>query len=586
MAVGSALMKLGLHMDSLRQQQQRRQAHVSYPCSQPAWWFGFGGYTVGAILHIIALGFAPASVLAPMNSVGLIANAIAAATILKERFGWLEGVSTAGTVLGVSLCAVASFLPHNAQQSSSDDSRYPGLWCWRDPWYLTFLGVCIVCGFSALLYVHNEETKVLEGQDRLLEDTHKMVELKNVHPLNISNQTIDEEDRHPVDSSGINRSLIGSGAVDITPPSLLDPSDLENGLPKYPRPIGVTYGFMAGLVGAQCVLQVKELVGCIQYSMDYADIWNCPQPYLSLIFLLLAVWLQIHFLNLGLARGDATLVVPTYYIFWTFFGTLGGFTKFHEVEGFSRLAGVIFSIGFALTIACIGILAVQEMTNLRRFVDERVPDMPEEQMDLATQEMQDKQLGSQVSLAMGLFPFSMLGRTIGRKRFRPLYQRFRRTRSTASDTALGDAHGEYTGANPHSPVAPYTLPHSLHLYRSPHEQPFMTRDIQQTGSPHRHLMPQTAHLLEPPPPDRTTTAARDSSRSKQVRWQPTGRHTEEEEGEGGDDVRKVRRMPRDGGALWERIPLEDEEEEQTEGRYSDRLVGGCSLGQARSLSTG
>lgn len=37
---------------------------------------------------------------------------------------------------------------------------------------------------------------------------------------------------------------------------------------------------------------------------------------------------QIHFLNLGLARGDATTIVPTYYVVWTFFGTLGGTSCF------------------------------------------------------------------------------------------------------------------------------------------------------------------------------------------------------------------------------------------------------------------
>ncbi|KFG50204.1 DUF803 domain-containing protein [Toxoplasma gondii p89] len=124
-----------------------------------------------------------------------------------------------------------------------------------------------------------------------------------------------------------------------------------------------------------------------------------------------AVFLKIHFLNLGLARGEATLVVPTYYVSWTFFGTLGGFAKFHEIQGFSVGAIILFGLGFGLTILCIAILAVQEMTVLRRYVDERVPDLPEAELDLPTQELQEQQLAKQVTLAMGLFPFSMLGRT-------------------------------------------------------------------------------------------------------------------------------------------------------------------------------
>lgn len=82
-----------------------------------------------------------------------------------------------------------------------------------------------------------------------------------------------------------------------------------------------------------------------------------------------------------------------------------------------------------------------------------------------TQELQEQQLAKQVTLAMGLFPFSMLGRTVGRRRFRPLYQRFRRTRSTASDTALNDSYGELTLSSA-GVMAAYTLPHNLHFNRS------------------------------------------------------------------------------------------------------------------------
>lgn len=39
----------------------------------------------------------------------------------------------------------------------------------------------------------------------------------------------------------------------------------------------------------------------------------------------------MHFLNLGLARGDATVVIPAYYVSWTVFGTLGGTKKDHGV---------------------------------------------------------------------------------------------------------------------------------------------------------------------------------------------------------------------------------------------------------------
>ena len=41
-----------------------------------------------------------------------------------------------------------------------------------------------------------------------------------------------------------------------------------------------------------------------------------------------------------------------------------GFAKFHEVQGFSAGALVLFGLGFGLTAICIILLAVQEMRNL------------------------------------------------------------------------------------------------------------------------------------------------------------------------------------------------------------------------------
>lgn len=82
----------------------------------------------------------------------------------------------------------------------------------------------------------------------------------------------------------------------------------------------------------------------------------------------------------------------------------------------------------------------------------------------ATQDLVEQRLSKRVTFAMGMFPISSLGRTAGRRRFRPVYQRFRRTRSTASDTALGDAYGELTIGST-SVAGAYTLPPNLHFPR-------------------------------------------------------------------------------------------------------------------------
>ncbi|KYK69812.1 DUF803 domain-containing protein, partial [Toxoplasma gondii TgCatPRC2] len=484
MAGGSTMMKVGIHLES------ERAKNTSILMCEPMWLGGFGAYTLGALMHVVALAFAPASVLAPMNSIGLIANAITAATVLKEPFGFQEFLFTGGTALGVTLCACATLLPHDEFVNMGSDAamfseKDVGLYSWRDPWYLAYLACCVVPGFGTLIYVNSEESAQLEEQERYMmaspRTNLKRIELARLSASQASSGAGGVEGN--VGSLGVNNSEYSAqtaqkskifrniqGGNDDSRCALLDDEDstqqqaLGRKTVVYSRCIGLCYGFLAGLTGAQCVLELKELAACFHAGMDDPTIWHHPQPYLVVVFLVASVWTQIHFLNLGLARGEATLVVPTYYVSWTFFGTLGGFAKFHEIQGFSVGAIILFALGFGLTILCIAILAVQEMTVLRRYVDERVPDLPEAELDLPTQELQEQQLAKQVTLAMGLFPFSMLGRTVGRKRFRPLYQRFRRTRSTASDTALNDSYGELTLSSA-GVVAAYTLPHNLHFNR-------------------------------------------------------------------------------------------------------------------------
>eukprot|EP00918_Siedleckia_nematoides_P046714 GHVU01102400.1.p1 GENE.GHVU01102400.1~~GHVU01102400.1.p1 ORF type:complete len:109 (-),score=7.99 GHVU01102400.1:170-496(-) len=74
MALGNALMKLGIQRES-----KRLSIMVTYPLYSSFWWSGFVCFCVGAVLHIAALAFAPASILAPLNALGLVANAALAA---------------------------------------------------------------------------------------------------------------------------------------------------------------------------------------------------------------------------------------------------------------------------------------------------------------------------------------------------------------------------------------------------------------------------------------------------------------------------------------------------------------------------
>ncbi|SBS84308.1 inner membrane complex protein, putative, partial [Plasmodium ovale curtisi] len=427
MAIANTFMKLGLS-DS----KKKKYMFTNYSCDMK-WYIGFVVYCFGSFLHIIALGFAPASTLAPMNSFGLIANAIVANIYLNEKLGKVEIISTLGIFFGISICACASFLCDTKEEIHFNPVNI--IDSWKNPWYIFYIFVSIFLSFFTLIYLNHEENKIISENEEIYA-TKRYVEL-NLY---------DEKNEDIDTGNNLNCSI--------------NTKKLSETVNAYPKTIGLSYGFLAGLIGSQCVLEIKEIVAFLNIGLTNKHIYKTPLPHLCFIFLVISIYLQIHFLNLGLTRGDATLVVPTYYVFWTFFGTLGGLVKFNEIENFNFNSILLFLFGFVLTVLFISILAVQEIAFLRKYVDKEVPDISLENLDINAQVLQNKKLSKQVILNMGLFPVSLLGTTVGRKRFRPLYERFRRTRSILSDTHIGDQHCEYSIDN--NIYNAYTLPYDIY----------------------------------------------------------------------------------------------------------------------------
>ncbi|KYO02422.1 inner membrane complex protein [Plasmodium gaboni] len=425
MAIANTFMKLGLS-DS----KKKKYMFTNYSCDMK-WYIGFIVYCFGSFLHIIALGFAPASTLAPMNSFGLIANAIVANIYLNEKLGKIELISTFGIFFGISICACASFL---CETEKVHFNPIHIIESWKNPWYIFYIFVSIFLSFFTLIYLNHEENKIIS-------ENEEIYAAKRYVELNVM-----DEKKQETEDENIN--------------SLINSKTLTEAANIYPKTIGLAYGFLAGLIGSQCVLEIKEIVAFLHIGLNNKHIYRTPLPHLCFVFLIISIYLQIHFLNLGLTRGEATLVVPTYYVFWTFFGTLGGLVKFNEIENFNFNSILLFLVGFLLTVLFISILAVQEITFLRKYVDKEVPDLPLENLDIHTQVLQNKKLSKQVILNMGLFPVSLLGTTVGRKKFRPLYERFRRTRSILSDTHIGDQHCEYSIDN--NIYNAYTLPYDIY----------------------------------------------------------------------------------------------------------------------------
>lgn len=115
----------------------------------------------------------------------------------------------------------------------------------------------------------------------------------------------------------------------------------------------VCYGGVAGTFGGQSVLLAKSTVELLKSA-----IWGQAGGYMFTQFtsyviiagLGLCLACQVHFLNGGLARFDALVVIPVYQSFWILTSVLGGIMYFEEYVSMTKLQMAMFSLGGIITI--------------------------------------------------------------------------------------------------------------------------------------------------------------------------------------------------------------------------------------------
>ena len=94
---------------------------------------------------------------------------------------------------------------------------------------------------------------------------------------------------------------------------------------------------------------VSELVKNAILTRQFNDWTTSILPYLFVVGMFATVLTNVNFLNQGLAKFDALLVVPIYQSFWNAFGITGGLVFFQEYQYMSQRDGVFYSLGIAIT---------------------------------------------------------------------------------------------------------------------------------------------------------------------------------------------------------------------------------------------
>lgn len=129
------------------------------------------------------------------------------------------------------------------------------------------------------------------------------------------------------------------------------------------------YPTLAGVFGAHSVLGAKSAIEMVKGNIS----GRSPDDIKSALFVVfilvcvVAIYLQCYFLNKGLSRADALLVVPIYQVAWVLMNTVLGMIYFRDWFTMTNTQVGIFSLGVVITLFGVYMLSLREKTPVAAF---------------------------------------------------------------------------------------------------------------------------------------------------------------------------------------------------------------------------
>lgn len=265
----------------------------------PLWVIGLLLVMLASLADVIALCFAPQSLIAPLGALTMVSNVVFAPLLLHEKIGVRDLIATAIILSGSIICVI--FGAH-------EDTIYRigelfGLFA--DPRFIAY-AVCVGVGVLSFFTM----LQIFAAQ----EERHK----------NGQGDPLTEVQRH------------------------------------WQR---FAYPAIAGGIGAQSVLFAKCTVELlINTGRSNGNAFHYWQTYLILAAVFATIFLQIKWLNDGLIRFDTSYIVPVFVSFWIILSVMSGMIFFKEYAGMSWTQIGLFGVGVACTIAGVVLLSFRPIT--------------------------------------------------------------------------------------------------------------------------------------------------------------------------------------------------------------------------------
>ena len=331
--------------DPFKRKKPRPQAEQTTMFVRPRWLIGIALMILASVADFAALSFAAQSLVASLGSLSLVANALIAPLIVKEKITSREWKAIALICIGDCCCILFG-------QHKSEVYTLEGLMSlYEQPAFAVY--AVIVTIYILVVWVSIQ----------LIESTYSP---RTSNQAGGEGDGVGEERDHSIQSSS--RGLgdkeeesDGKGGAEVSQYAFV--YDPRSCVAKYHR---ISHAMLSGVIGAQSVLLGKSTAELIKTmiagrGMMFAHVGT----YIILVCMFLAIFCQVHYLNEALKRVEATIVVPIFQTFWTLVSVCGGFVFYKEYMDLRFAQVAMFCFGLMLTVIGIHMMTKRPPADLQ-----------------------------------------------------------------------------------------------------------------------------------------------------------------------------------------------------------------------------
>ena len=293
-------------------------------CARPRWVLGISLMIVASLADFAALSFAAQSLVASLGSLSLVANALIAPLIVKEKITSREWKAIGLICIGDACCIL--FGQHKSEVYTLD--ALMDLYG-ETPFivYAVFMVIAIVSIWFSIYWIETvyapTNIATAEQQQQII-NNNKDNNKDNNKEKDTDNNANDKE-KNSNDTNDARTSISSERSeiqVELSSHQFSFTYDPNGCVAKYHR---FSHAMLSGILGAQSVLLGKSTAELIKTLIaGRGNLFLHMGTYVILISMVVCIVTQVHYLNEALKRVEATIVVPVFQTFWTLISVIGG----------------------------------------------------------------------------------------------------------------------------------------------------------------------------------------------------------------------------------------------------------------------